>query len=440
VALTPRQLTIRAYGVGFGDCFLLTFHYGGSERDRHVLIDFGSTQRPPDAAANFMVTIADDIARIVGAAGTDARLDVLVATHRHTDHVSGFATRPDGKGPGDRIAALRPRIVIQPWTERPDTPSAAVEPASARASAGRPHAVDRALTGSLALMQSVAAHAMSEAAHLDRRLREEIQFLGFDGIRNKSAVRNLAKMGRAGKAVYAHYGSRLPLTGLLPGVRVRVLGPPTLKQKAGVGTQAAVNRDEYWHFHGFWRLAAGTAQLPDAETLFPRAPICPVSEAPPEARWFIRRVRRARGDTLLRIVRAMDSALNNTSLILLIEAGGKKLLFPGDAQWENWEYGLGKNAALLKGVDLYKVGHHGSLNATPKSLWKLFSRRGPATKRRRLTTLMSTRTDSKHGHRDNNTEVPRDPLVDELRRASMLRSTQELERSGALALTLTFDL
>ena len=41
-----------------------------------------------------------------------------------------------------------------------------------------------------------------------------------------------------------------------------------------------------------------------------------------------------------RIVRAMDGALNNTSVILLMQVGKKKFLFPGDAQWENWEYAL----------------------------------------------------------------------------------------------------
>ena len=37
----PAKVTIRMFNVGFGDCFLLTFHYPA--RDRHVLIDFGST-------------------------------------------------------------------------------------------------------------------------------------------------------------------------------------------------------------------------------------------------------------------------------------------------------------------------------------------------------------------------------------------------------------
>jgi beta-lactamase superfamily II metal-dependent hydrolase len=41
--------------------------------------------------------------------------------------------------------------------------------------------------------------------------------------------------------------------------------------------------------------------------------------------------------SLLRIVTALDHAMNNTSVILLIQAGDRRLLFCGDAQIENWE-------------------------------------------------------------------------------------------------------
>src|SRR6185295_9967935 len=96
----------------------------------------------------------------------------------------------------------------------------------------------------------------------------------------------------------------------------------------------------------------------------------PASSTPPSTRWFIERMKSIRGTQLLGIMRALDKVMNNTSLILLFEVGGKKLLFPGDAQIENWSYALSKPAVrkALAGVNLYKVGHHGSLNATPKSL------------------------------------------------------------------------
>ena len=105
-ALAPRRLTIRAYGVGFGDCFLLTFEYRDRGAARHVLIDFGSTQKPPHGDGRLLNAIADDIAEVTG-----GHLDVLVATHRHSDHINGFATRTQGRGPGNRIASLQPSLV-----------------------------------------------------------------------------------------------------------------------------------------------------------------------------------------------------------------------------------------------------------------------------------------------------------------------------------------
>ena len=58
----------------------------------------------------------------------------------------------------------------------------------------------------------------------------------------------------------------------------------------------------------------------------------------------------------------------------------------------------------------------------------------------RVITVMSTRSDSRHGHEDNDSEVPRRTLVTELKRHSTHRSTQELEPDGSLVLTLDFDL
>jgi hypothetical protein len=135
--------------------------------------------------------------------------------------------------------------------------------------------------------------------------------------------------------------------------------------------------------------------------------------------------------SLLRIVTALDHAMNNTSVILLIQAGDRRLLFCGDAQIENWEYAL--TAApdheqvleLLRGVDLYKVGHHGSRNATPRTLFNLWNE--PATRDRTMTALMSTKTGVFPGTAGSHTEVPRDSLVTALRQRTSLSSTMNLQ-------------
>jgi hypothetical protein len=81
----------------------------------------------------------------------------------------------------------------------------------------------------------------------------------------------------------------------------------------------------------------------------------------------------------------------------------------------------------LSDVNLYKVGHHGSLNATPKGLWALFKNRSANPKApKRLQSLMSTMP-GKHGHADKHTKVPRETLVAALKHESELFSTEALE-------------
>ncbi len=66
---------------------------------------------------------------------------------------------------------------------------------------------------------------------------------------------------------------------------------------------------------------------------------------------------------------ALDKAVNGTSLMIVITVGKAHLLFPGDAQWGTWNAALAvpEWQALLKQTAFYKVGHHGSHNATPKT-------------------------------------------------------------------------
>ena len=122
--------------------------------------------------------------------------------------------------------------------------------------------------------------------------------------------------------------------------------------------------------------------------------------------------------------------MNNTSVILLIQAGDRRLLFCGDAQIENWEYALSfapdRKAILdlLREVDLYKVGHHGSRNATPRTLFNLWTE--PTTRDRAMTALMSTKPGVFPGKPGSGTEVPRQTLLTALRQRMPLHSTMDL--------------
>ena len=429
----PNQLTLRAYQVGFGDCFLLTFHYPAQGTkaafERHVLIDFGSTGAPKNFGPNLLDRVALDIQQECG-----GKLHVVVATHRHKDHINGFARTDDGKGPGAIIRACEPEIVLQPWTEDPDAEPNATTPTKKLPAS---KAYLRALTNMHAFSASMLREIQGLRGAISKRLHDQLSFLGEDNLKNASAVKNLMTMGKR-KPIYAYFGTQLSLSSLLPGIRVHVLGPPTLEQSEEIKQQRAKDEAEFWHFQARAAkqfVATGKAAFRGAVK----------HSFPPYTRWIIPRLQASRAEQLLELVRILDDAMNNTSLILLFEAGGKKLLFPGDAQIENWSFALEqakqrpKLKKLLEEVDLYKVGHHGSLNATPKSLWEQFEHRGPQNAPQRLQSIVSTMA-HKHGHEDKGTEVPRKKLVDALKEKTQFFSTQDLKKKTELKKVFTIPL
>ena len=88
-----------------------------------------------------------------------------------------------------------------------------------------------------------------------------------------------------------------------------------------------------------------------------------------------RRIDAAWLDGASELALALDSATNNTSLVLAIElAGADVLLFAADAQvgnwlsWQNLKWSFDNRTVtgpdLLARTIFYKVGHHGSHNAT----------------------------------------------------------------------------
>jgi hypothetical protein len=416
MATKPVTIRVRSYQVGFGDCYLLTFRYR-SGMEKHVLIDFGTTGLPK--RANRLPTVARTIRDHCG-----GKLHAIVATHRHKDHISGFATSKGGNGPGDIIASCEPDLVVQPWTEDPDAAPDARSPRRQVSSSAR------AFVAALADMQ-VVARAITELAADTDAPSETLRFLGDTNIANRSAIENLIRMGRSGRAEFVSFDSSSGLESVLPGVRVNVLGPPTIEQSEEVLKQRHRDEGEFWHLQAMalaglagQRRARGNGRVFPSAEAFRTVPIW--------SRWIVDRMNDLRADALLEIVRTVDSALNNTSVILLFRVGRNSLLFPGDAQIENWSYALshGRVRRLLRSVDLYKVGHHGSLNATPKTMWELFRNRstdenGPT----RMYSLVST-MGGKHGHASRRTEVPRRALVDALRAETHFITTQDVRATS----------
>lgn len=413
MATEPTKVTIRMFVVGFGDCFLLTFHYDPPLQDQSILIDFGATSGKAD-----MKGIANKIHETCG-----GKLYAVVATHRHKDHISGFSDKGGKGSSGAIIASCKPEVVIQPWTEDPKAGANATSAALLRRS--QPKSAAQVYFASLNSMQAYAQAVVDRAPQWrgPGGKATRLEKLAGNNTKNPDAVRNLSKMGRK-PPLFLAYDSRSGLENakLLPGVKVRVLGPPTLQQQNL--KKYARNSDEYWIAGKYWGLQQRAAAKRRFK-LFPRSPQYG-KVIPPEMRWFVKHADAALKKSVLGIVRTLDNFLNNTSLILLFEVKGKKLLFPGDAQLENWQWALSQDGIkeLLHDVDVYKVGHHGSRNATPRTLWGFFDNR----KGRKLRTLMSTAPGVYDRSADG--QVPSPNLVTALNRESNLKSTEKLKKTN----------
>ncbi len=410
----PLSLDVRMYNVGLGDSFLLTFlSKSGNQKQTHrVLIDCGSTGRNKDDGPT-LEQVANEIVKDCG--GNDAVLDAIVVSHRHQDHMSGF-----GGAAGKVLTEnLRPKLIIQPWTEEPnaDNPKTGANEAD-KAAAAYAMSLRDAQTLADSILNEILVRrengmerntdekaifycqknlpfaegpTLKKASHSDDNL---LTGLNVEALKNVDALRNLQ-----GWSWTAANGKKMPSRKYIqkddslklgvPGLSVKVLGPVGPKQWEDLDSKGSNLTEELWKKLQALRgidqpdsTRAGSEYVRFDEdkgaygvpAIFPNAPQVNDSAFNKDSvRWLREKLDLLRGDQLLQFVTVLDKHINNTSVVLLLEFGGFKMLFGGDAEVAAWQAIVAdeKVAAALKEIDLYKVGHHASNNATPiKSLWE----------------------------------------------------------------------
>jgi len=370
-----NQLRVRMYRIGFGDFFLLTVPTK-SNGPQHILIDCGVH------AGNIgtMDVCVQDLVKV-----TNKKLALVIATHYHADHLSGFASN------FDEFAEFEVGMVWITNRLDPDNASAMKFKGQLRSLAGD-------LQFRLGLRAKDQDENSEEGLATQRALFKISDALGFDlndtklGAKegsNEKALRLLTKSFKNKPPVKYYQGGDDPdLPATLKGaITAELLGPAPIDSAKDFATSDN-NTEQY--------LAAAAEQgLPD-EKLRPFEKDWPATAndyepwvfseyrtdkhpAFPETAINMESVlKSSQPDALLAAADKLDGTLNNQSLVILFTVNKRKLLFVGDAQWGNWAYWLyGKNVSgkgpgirdsakqILESVDFYKVGHHGSTNANP---------------------------------------------------------------------------
>jgi beta-lactamase superfamily II metal-dependent hydrolase len=383
--MATSSIRIRMYDVGFGDCFLVTIP--APDRPRRILFDCGSIGMDGKTIGS----VVDELVQAATDPGQAPRIDLVVATHRHRDHVSGFASKA--------WSQVTVGEVWMPWTEDPkDSQARDIRETQSRLAA--------TLSRSLALVAHVAKN--SYASQL-------LDVVG-NALSNDAAM-NTLHHGFAGNPTRRF----LPTTKTgtdpielpaLPGVKIYVLGPsrdrnvirdmdppPGTSYLQLIDSLGGVNGDAPRPFANNWITARSTVRL---------------------SREDLALLESSGDSNEAAVAVALDKAVNGTSLMLVLQIGAAFLLFPGDAQWGTWDAVM-RNPEwvdLLKRTRFYKVGHHGSHNATPKDfvekmapkdLWAMVSTKPksnwPGIPKKELLTALSKRT--KKIARSDNTVVPK---------------------------------
>jgi hypothetical protein len=367
---------VRMYRLGVGDCFLLTFPRADSTPFR-ILIDCGVHQSQT-GGGDLIKKVVADIKQETGGA-----IDVVVGTHEHWDHISGFS----------QAAALFKELEVgevwAAWTENArDTfaKSLLKKRANAIAVLGKAEArmrlagrtgSDNPLTGLLGFFGDTTGKKLQEAGRVlaalaggksKIRYREPgeppIEIPGFDArIFVLGPPRDKKAIGRSdprkdGDEVYSFGAYAAALEAIEPALATESAAP--FDSRFALPLQSTKKRPFFKHHYWAERDATERRERVDNTQGWRRI----------DDDWL---------EAATTLALKLDEDTNNTSLVLAIELGDAKsdglvLLFAADAQvgnwlsWQNvaWDY-RGRHITgpdLLRRTVIYKVGHHASHNAT----------------------------------------------------------------------------
>lgn len=358
------SLAIRAYNVLFGDCILVSWDEDDGEH--HAWIDFGNFHNDPNAV--FTSVYNDVLER------TNGKLDLVVITHRHMDHMEGFYSMRDRFAGDFEIDRLWYAHVTPALDDEFRIAGQAIRDLVPRAAWMGDGVLGRIYRNNFG------AHGLTTEDRMNRILNT-LRYTSAHAVHRES---NLGQVLPAGI-------NRLSIEILAPENDSSVYLEPLVD---ALGSRSRL--DVY--FDG---ATADTrpSNVEHAHTLplGQKATDSPLIQLADFAR--LRRKLRTGG---LDILAVADRTRNNTSVVLALTYDGKRLLLAGDAEEKSWE--IMRHKGLDFSSRLIKVAHHGSINASPS-----WSYETVLTRRRRSNAVIVS-TESTRYTGEN--EVPKAEVLD----------------------------
>jgi len=384
----PSGVKVRMYRHGFGDCFLLAFPTSEPDVAWYLLVDCGlfwsySAVGGGPSQSERLAAVVRDLELATGGV-----IDALVVTHEHFDHLAGFHWTEARERFAEAFAYGELWLA---WTERRGDALADDLREEAGLALGILSRVRGLLpVGELLDFSQNTAGALGNVRALfdEDRIRtfdpgEVVEPLGAGGPRffilGPPRDRELLRTNIREDELFARLraaGRRAERNALLAAARGHAGedddGAPFPRHRAITEAEAA--RSPFFVRHYGARHPGG--RHPGGE-LDERAPGAGGEGEHDPLAW--RRIDGEWLDSLADLALQYDDFINNTSLAFAVELpeSGRVLLFPGDAQAGNWlswaDAPAGFSFAgapevtvedLLARTVLYKVGHHGSHNAT----------------------------------------------------------------------------
>jgi len=392
---TIDKIKIRMYNTGsVGDCFLLLFEKAGATTFA-MLIDCGGFMTKKELITKCVENIKSTV--------TNNTIDLVVVTHEHLDHVSGF---------NQARAVFKDITFKQVWMSWAENESDPLAKKLFKEKGKKLKALQLMIEKNLAgIKKNIKADPRQRGFQRSLKMRNAnfsraLEILKFEDVASLMSPGVTLKIGDAMKFVkdkcvakpksqiYKKPGDVIKDLKGAEGIKFHILGPPYHSDLHGIKND--MQHDEMYSLsrrlgllvNDFHFNAIASKSDSDVRLISPFHTKYHMDEKEqgkfnrtqynaPANKW--RQIEYDWLDEGGDLAIALTDFVNNTSLAMAleIESSGNVLLFPADAQSGNWiswhdkqvtddlVKNGGKSATvLLNKTIFYKVGHHGSHNGT----------------------------------------------------------------------------